>query len=107
MYTLSLEPLRFVVIFVSLSSHVKAEISNEEFSIRENTGCISYYAKESGVRSAAFCRFLCGRKEDCTGVGIENEEQKINCYFFSMNKSESVDLNPPLGMQHWVKRNIL
>ena len=107
MYTLSLEPLRFVVIFASLSYHVKTEISNEEFSIIENTGCISYYAKEVGVRSAAFCRFLCGRKEDCAGVGIENEEQKINCYFFSTNKSESVDLNPTLGMQHWVKGNIL
>ena len=91
MYTLSLEPLRFVVVFASLSSYIKAEISNEEFSITESTSCISYYAKEPGVRSAAFCRFLCGRKENCAGVGIENEEQKINCYFFSRNNYDSAD----------------
>ena len=100
---MNLKILRFVVILLCFGCSVKADILNTEYVMVENPGGISYYGMEKGVRSAAFCRFLCDRKEGCVGVGIENRHLEVNCYFQSLTISGYKALSPPSQIQHWIK----
>ena len=100
---MNLKILRFVVILASISFSVEADILNTEYVMVENPGCISYYGMEKGVRSAAFCRFLCDREDGCVGVGVENRHREVNCYFQSLNRSGYKASSPPSQIQHWIK----